>query len=330
MVCAVAKNEARYIQEWLAFHLVAGVEHFYIYLNDVEDRTLEALQPFIEVGRHQIDLLISSKRDSVVPLDTPRLLGNYGFSRSSTPDCLFTDYYDAYQLQVGLVSVHTMNGSQVQMPAYNHCLKMLKREGLAEWAAFIDLDEYLYLADHHSCLMDYLDTLKDRGGLTINWRMMSHSNNLLTLPMDKLLIEANHYTVADTSPLMTPVVQEFYHKHYKTIAKVELTTGVSNPHACSYQKGWVSKDEYGHHTRGGTNTKFQWPETRIRLHHYRERSVEDFLQKYFRGVACWEDHVYSFDAVVGDLRSSFTVLSATKPSLLRAFVKPVRHLLGLD
>lgn len=36
-VCAIVKNEAIYIQEWLAFHLHSGVQHFYLYLNEDDD-----------------------------------------------------------------------------------------------------------------------------------------------------------------------------------------------------------------------------------------------------------------------------------------------------
>lgn len=50
-VCAVVKDEAAYIQEWLAFHLHSGVQHFYLYLNGNEDGTMTALKPFVDVRR---------------------------------------------------------------------------------------------------------------------------------------------------------------------------------------------------------------------------------------------------------------------------------------
>eukprot|EP00952_Eustigmatos_sp_NYUAD-ZCMA_P012646 50717-Eustigmatos_ZCMA.PRE.1 len=48
VACVVIKNEGRYIQEWLAFHIFQGYEHFYVYLNEVQDDTVEALQPFVD------------------------------------------------------------------------------------------------------------------------------------------------------------------------------------------------------------------------------------------------------------------------------------------
>ncbi len=47
-VVAIIKNEARYLEEWLNYHLIAGVDHFYLYDNDSTDDTREILEPYIE------------------------------------------------------------------------------------------------------------------------------------------------------------------------------------------------------------------------------------------------------------------------------------------
>lgn len=47
-IVAILKNEAPYIREWLEYHLMAGVEHFYLYDNDSEDNLTEVLKPFID------------------------------------------------------------------------------------------------------------------------------------------------------------------------------------------------------------------------------------------------------------------------------------------
>lgn len=43
VVCAIVKNEARYLQEWIAFHVAAGVEHFILYSNESSDGTWKLL-----------------------------------------------------------------------------------------------------------------------------------------------------------------------------------------------------------------------------------------------------------------------------------------------
>ena len=49
-VCAIFKNEKPYLQEWLEFHRMVGVEKFYLYNNISTDDFLEVLQPYIDNG----------------------------------------------------------------------------------------------------------------------------------------------------------------------------------------------------------------------------------------------------------------------------------------
>lgn len=49
-VVAIMKNEGPYVKEWLDYHLLAGVDHFYIYDNDSPDNQKEILQPYIDAG----------------------------------------------------------------------------------------------------------------------------------------------------------------------------------------------------------------------------------------------------------------------------------------
>jgi GT2 family glycosyltransferase len=49
-VCAIFRNEARYLCEWLEFHLLVGVEKFYLYQNRSNDHWQQIIQPYIEKG----------------------------------------------------------------------------------------------------------------------------------------------------------------------------------------------------------------------------------------------------------------------------------------
>lgn len=49
-IVAIAKNEGIYFKEWIEYHKLIGIEHFYIYNNDTEDNTKEILSPYIESG----------------------------------------------------------------------------------------------------------------------------------------------------------------------------------------------------------------------------------------------------------------------------------------
>ncbi|RZL35863.1 MAG: glycosyltransferase family 92 protein [Pedobacter sp.] len=49
-ICAIAKNEGPYFEEWITWHQKLGVEKFYIYDNESTDNTREILAPYVETG----------------------------------------------------------------------------------------------------------------------------------------------------------------------------------------------------------------------------------------------------------------------------------------
>lgn len=54
-ICGIFKNEAPFLKEWIEFHEMIGVEHFYLYNNNSEDDYKSVLQPFI--GRGLVTLI---------------------------------------------------------------------------------------------------------------------------------------------------------------------------------------------------------------------------------------------------------------------------------
>jgi len=49
-ICGIVRNEAPYIEEWIEFHLIQGVQHFFLYENDSTDATWEILKRYEEAG----------------------------------------------------------------------------------------------------------------------------------------------------------------------------------------------------------------------------------------------------------------------------------------
>lgn len=48
--CVRIRNEARYLREWLEFHLLVGVTFFYVFDDDSSDETREVLAPYVASG----------------------------------------------------------------------------------------------------------------------------------------------------------------------------------------------------------------------------------------------------------------------------------------
>ena len=47
---AIVRDEAPYIKEWLDYHILLGVGHFYIYDNESHDALMTVLRPYIDAG----------------------------------------------------------------------------------------------------------------------------------------------------------------------------------------------------------------------------------------------------------------------------------------
>ena len=49
-ICGIFKNEAPYLKEWVEYHEMIGIDHFYLYNNKSEDGYINVLQPYIDRG----------------------------------------------------------------------------------------------------------------------------------------------------------------------------------------------------------------------------------------------------------------------------------------
>lgn len=49
-ICATYRDVAEYLREWIEFHRIVGVDHFYLYDNGSEDDHREALAPYVSDG----------------------------------------------------------------------------------------------------------------------------------------------------------------------------------------------------------------------------------------------------------------------------------------
>ncbi len=50
VLIAICKNEAEYLPEWIEYHLMLGIEHFYLYNNNSNDNYNEVLDGYIKKG----------------------------------------------------------------------------------------------------------------------------------------------------------------------------------------------------------------------------------------------------------------------------------------
>jgi hypothetical protein len=133
--CAVFRNEALYMQEWIEYHRLIGVEHFYLYNNESNDEFEQVLQPYIEMG--------------IVTL----------FDWPDQPSSLSEKkpFRWVYATQV---------------PACEHAIKYSMEE--TKWLAMIDLDEYI-LPMQTMNFIEVLDAYEEYPGITLKWHIYGTS-----------------------------------------------------------------------------------------------------------------------------------------------------------
>lgn len=151
VVGAQFKNEAPWLKEWIEFHRLIGVEHFYLYNNDSSDNFEEVLKPYIEAGI--VDLIPWHSHSSpwIDPgKEDPRWVG-------------------------------------FQLTAYKDCMQ--RTLGKAKWVAIIDIDEFLVPTEGIDSFQALLDGTTDRvGSLVFYWRCFGTSE-IWDVPKGTLMVE---------------------------------------------------------------------------------------------------------------------------------------------
>lgn len=237
-IVLIAKDEERYIREWLEYHLEVGISHFYIYDNESTAEFKKVLDPYI---------------------------------------------------QKGIVTYTWFPGNYVQMKAYDDALSRFKLD--TKYMAFIDGDEFIVPMKEDSVAkeIDYIiNRYSNReyrvdwnaGGIGINWRCFGSSGHE-NIP-DGLVIE-NYTNRAED--------EWDNNAHIKTICNPRVAISFeTNPHACSYKKGYFCISERGSYIPGAFF--YDAPCNRIRINHYYTKSRQEYISKWHRG---WPDTDYPFD-----------------------------------
>lgn len=143
-ICAIVRNEAPYIAEWIAFHRLVGVSRFYLYDDRSTDRTLDVLR---DVDRGDVTI-----HPYTEGWHSPEY---YGIPNDTIP------WY-----------------TTPQACAFRHFAR--RHKGEVKWCAFIDVDEFLFhTADEW--LPDVLHCFRTSSGVVVNWLVFG-SNGHKTRP----------------------------------------------------------------------------------------------------------------------------------------------------
>jgi len=75
-IAAIMKNEGPYLKEWLDFHILVGVEKFYLYDNESTDNTRDVLAPYIARGIVEYTYFPGTKQQTPAYIDALNRFAN--------------------------------------------------------------------------------------------------------------------------------------------------------------------------------------------------------------------------------------------------------------
>jgi len=142
-ICAIFKNEAPWLKEWLVYHRdILNVDHFYLYNNDSTDNYREIVQPFIDSGHVEL----------------------FDWSSNDPSHCMNGICMDA-------------PWSAAQLGAYNDCLKR-RALGNTDWVAMIDIDEFIVPVKGVFSFYAMLNhaAKHNKGTVCLSWRVFGTSD----------------------------------------------------------------------------------------------------------------------------------------------------------
>jgi hypothetical protein len=165
-ICALFKNEAKYLKEWIEYHRLIGVDHFYLYDNGSKDLpfAMRAVGPYLKKK-----VVTLTQWPDLLPLESAQEAFKWALS--------------------------------TQITAYENALK-IKAEKETKWLIFLDVNEFLVPSGEKS-LLEILEEHEDTPGIAITARAFDASQ-IDTLPAKKLVIESVDLTaLPEKNPQIT-------------------------------------------------------------------------------------------------------------------------------
>lgn len=151
-ICAIFKNEAPYLKEWLEFHHLVGVDHFYLYNNNSEDNYLSVLQPYLDKGWVTLvqwpynQKQMESYQDCIAKYASEtKWLGFIDLDEFVVPkstDCIY-DFLKPFEKKAGAVNIYwRLYGSSGRME--RNLNSLVSEDFTVCWPKYCDIGKCFY------------------------------------------------------------------------------------------------------------------------------------------------------------------------------------------
>lgn len=167
----------------------------------------------------------------------------------------------------------THPGVKPQLPAYEKLAELAKNDG-ADWALFIDADEFITLDENFNSIQSAIEkimTLNDNiAGITINWATYG-SSKIIINPENKVLSNFEYRFKKDSN----------INRHYKSLVKLDAFVSSGNtPHEFKIKNHHKYINTVGQEHSdplSGMSEKVIWEN--IKINHYMIKSKAEYVSK---------------------------------------------------
>jgi Glycosyl transferase family 2 len=320
VLCAMAKDEEAYLDEWVNYHLAIGFETIYIYDNS-DTNELRQWGKAKAAAVQKAD----SSASPVCRQSLSSSLGDHGHDDNEDTLSLPPSrvqvlpwpgearQFDAYW-DCGNRSVHGTMTDILQGGGHDHVKHEERGAAIrnnktttmllepATWAAFWDIDEFLILRQHDR-VADFLQEYCTSGSLAISWIIMGGTTSVVA-DNGKTIFPSRQEQRLVYSPV--PMTKRFLYRdvsvegltnsrHIKSIVKLsdlklmeEDGSGriapFDHPHLVKLKKGVAQRDTNGRAFSGPRN-RDDAPRNVAVLYHYNSKSRKEYIRKRLRGRA---------------------------------------------
>ena len=225
VICAIVKNEQRYIREWADHYLSIGFDKLYVFEDFGSQTHSSELRELIDSGKV---VLTSLSESNVLP--------------------------------------HYRKGTHVQRGLYNYFLDRCKKEYIADWCGFFDVDEFMMFEDGWD-LQKLEEVFSGYGGVLLSWRNFG-ANGHVKRPEGKIV---DNYTTHLPDGTKLGGKRDSTEWNVKSLVNVHKATAQRSIHVfngCRFTDG----REFG---KGGMVYCKAW------LNHYYSKSWEDYCDRMF-------------------------------------------------
>ena len=261
-ICTVFNNEAKYLKEWIEYHRLVGVDHFYLYSDNSTDRFFNVLKPYVDKG---IVTLIDWSNQTLVYL-SDQLKGES----------------DTFIWSLG-----------VQVAAYENAIHWTALKE-TEWLVIVDVDEFVVPINGRS-LTELLEKYKQFPGIVLS-RTYYDASRVDVLPKNQLIIESvgmiknpfREYLPKKVEKMIfkPELCEQFTWPPYRCLFKNR-----QNPIVLTHYEGRVN--HYSNRNKNVRDEEKQRPTVQIDQRLFPERQVEELLDAGYK-ILDREKAIYRF------------------------------------